>query len=182
MLELAWIAGLSGEPSKKSRDAPQKVAAHLGSRAECGRGYHVAARFTENIRLFEVAFNALRQLEAYETIRNNTKQHPIAICGTIASIKPTSKNKAINLKKSKAIKHPDLPDNCVNIELSIFLKDSSQTDGLSEEDEIIAFGMWTRSPDQNGRFEKPIKYKTVTTRKLNLNPHLKRQIFKIQRR
>jgi len=110
MLELAWIAGLSGEPSKKSRDAPQKVAAHLGSRAECGRGYHVAARFTENIRLFEVAFNALRQLEAYETIRNNTKQHPIAICGTIASIKPTSKDKAINLKKSKAIKRPDLPD------------------------------------------------------------------------
>ncbi|MBW7567825.1 hypothetical protein KIF53_15570 [Chromobacterium subtsugae] len=127
-------------------------------------------------------FNAIRQLEAYETVRNNTKQHPIAICGTIASIKSTSKGKVINLEKSKAIKCPDLPDNCINIEISIFLKDSSWADGFSEGDEIIAFGMWTRSPDQNGRIEKPIKYKTITTRKLNLNPQLKGQIFKIQRR
>lgn len=42
-----------------------KTAVHLGSCAECGRGNHVAAGFTENLGLFEVPLSGTHRATSH---------------------------------------------------------------------------------------------------------------------
>lgn len=128
-------------------------------------------------------FETDRHREAFFTVLHNTSQHPIALHGTVGSkrlgIKNDEKANVINLQKSRYLANTENQTHGIGTEVSIWAKDARWISDISEDDDIIVFGLWAAQYGNKEDSKRPGRFNTFTTNRLKVNLALATQIIKI---
>lgn len=128
-------------------------------------------------------FEHARQMEAHYAVSKSSTQYPIAIHGRVGKIKRGVKDdptlNVMNLERLKVTQDPNEPTNGISLEVGVWAAKASWFDGLSENDEVIIFGLWKAPPPAQSKATKAGFFKTFTNRRLTLTLALKSQIAKV---
>jgi hypothetical protein len=179
--------------------SPAKLAAYINSakrvlqlRALCDDDVEIANHlklvFEGNtvVRWPEFYFETERYLEAFNAIAKNTVEYPIALHGYVKTKRlNTGKNgrsNVLNLERNGSQQDLNDPDNGINAEASVWSHDPSWFTGIEAGDEIVVFGLWKTSPGAPKPANTAGRFKTFTTKKLNLTLVVTGQIAKVPNR
>lgn len=129
-------------------------------------------------------FEPERHAEAFYTVSQNTVQHPIAIQGSVSTVRKAIKDdptrNVINLQMNKFRVDPNDPDNGIGLEVSIWARDPAWFEGIKKDDEVVVLGMWKPSIEAPVNAPGEGHFKTLTKRRLTLTLVLKAQVSKIK--
>lgn len=127
-------------------------------------------------------FEAERYLDAYRAMVAGQIDYPIAIHGTINTIKrvegkygPTN---VINLSKPKYAPDPSNKSNGIGVDVSIWTKRDSHIANLNAGDEVVVLGLWRTTPEKQSACKDPEKYRyhSFTTYNMTLTLSIRAQI------
>lgn len=128
-------------------------------------------------------FEHARQMAAHHAVSQSTTQYPIAIQGRVGKIKRGVKDdpklNVLNLERLRVTQDPNEPTNGISLEVSVWSAKATWFDGLSENDEVIIFGLWKAPPPNQAKATKEGFFKTYTNRRLTLTLAVKSQIAKV---
>lgn len=127
-------------------------------------------------------FEATRQLEALNTVIQNTVQYPMALHGYVGSkrIGVGKKGQSVlNLQKARYQQDPQNSENGIGAEVSIWAQDAAWFSGIEEGDEVVVLGLWNATRKLPVTAKKIGRYKTFTTHRLSVNLVLAAQLAKV---
>lgn len=130
-------------------------------------------------------FEAERYMEAFNSVRLQTIQHPIALHGIVKSISHPVIDDAvkhvINFHVPKYAVATDDPTHWLSVEASVWTRHTDWFAGIVEGDEIVVLGVWKAKAGGRGPAKQTSRYhgSDFTTHKLSLEPQLMAQIAKV---
>lgn len=134
-------------------------------------------------------FETERHLEAYQAILHNTVEHPIALHGTVKSIKPVpgvrgkyGPTNVLNLEKDKYRANPNDPNDGLGVEVSVWAKNADWFSGIQEGAEVVILGIWKAKAGASSPAVVSGRFPSYTTHKLSVNLVLMAQIARIPQR
>lgn len=129
-----------------------------------------------------------RYLEAYDRLSTNTVQHPVALHGTVKSVRAVAGGKGatnvLNLARPKYVADARDSDTGIGVEASVWCEQADWFSDLHEGDEVVVLGMWKTRAGEPQPSRKPGEYRFqwFTTHKLSVTPVLLAQIAKVPSR
>lgn len=146
---------------------------------------HLELIFEGNVTVAwsEFYFAPERHAAAHYAVSHNTVQHPIAIQGTVASVRVAIKGdrtkNVINLQMNKFQVDPNDSENGIGLEVSIWAREPAWLKGIERDDEIVVLGVWKHSTTIPEKAVRQGRFKTFTKRRLTLTLILKTQLSKL---
>ena len=129
-------------------------------------------------------FEHARQMEAHYAVSQRARvSTPSPSKGGVAKIKRGVKDdpklNVLNFERLRVTQDPNEPTNGISLEVSVWAAKENWFDGLSENDEVIIFGLWKTPPPAQTKATKEGFFKTFTNRRLTLTLAVKSQIAKV---
>ncbi len=131
-------------------------------------------------------FESDRYLEAYQLIQSSTVQYPIAIHGTVGSVKRDIQTKfgvkhILKLERPRTTPDIDDPGNRIGVDVTVWSKAADWVGKFEVDDEVVILGLWKVTPGKKEPASDPQKYRCTTfqTHQLNMTLRLSVQVARV---